>query len=399
MGKRSKLNAAAGVLSLWFVAGIGAAEEANTDPWVVAGFTQEQRERVRAVIQGGVDDGLIAGASLLLYHGNVEVFSEAFGFADLESRRPFTTDDVVALASISKPHTATTIMMLVDQGKLSFDDPVDRYLPEFGELELRGSREQVASPTVGQLLSHTAGFPAGRDAPMIPLVYSKPDFAAATRAIAEHGLAYRPGTGYAYTELDFVTAARVAQVVTGKDFDDLMRQLLLEPIGATKTTFRPSQEVIDAMPIQYNHRDRKLIPRPPRRVRGPGTTFDPGGSLVGDLDGVARLFLLHYNRGKVDGERLIDPELLELMYVSHPSAKQYGLGFNLEWMPTDGTKPIVRHGGATGTMAWIDFELEVVGVFFTQTPARQVMPFTIRVFTTFGEVGLGRFGTTEIPGR
>jgi hypothetical protein len=60
---------------------------------------------------------------------------------------------------------------------------------------------------------------------------------------------------------------------------------------------------------------------------------------------------------------------------------------------------MVRHGGATGTMAWIDFELEIVGVFFTQTPARQVMPFTIRVFTTLDQIGLGRFGDTENPGR
>jgi CubicO group peptidase (beta-lactamase class C family) len=264
---------------------------------------------------------------------------------------------------------------------------------------MRGTGEPVDAPTIGQLLSHTAGFPAGRDAPMIPLVYTKPDFAAAAEAIARHGLAYRPGEGYAYTELDYVTAARVAEVATGKDFDDLMREILLEPIGASRTTFRPSQETIDAMPRRYDLRDGALVARPPRRYRGPGTTFDPGGSLVSDLDGVARLLLLHYNRGKVAGRQLISPELLDLMYAAPPSAEKYGLGFNLEWMPTDGTRPMVRHGGATGTMAWVDFELGIVGVFFTQTPARQVMPFTIGLFTTLGEISLGRFGETEIPGR
>ncbi len=382
------------------VAVVGSADEPTPpDPWLAAGFTAEQRQQVRDVIRSGIDDGSIAGASLLLYHDGVEIFKEALGYADLESERPFTTDDVVALASISKPHTATTIMILVDQGKLSLDDPVDRYLPYYAELKHRDTGEPMPAPTIRQCLSHTAGFPAGRDAPMIPLVYGQPDFEAACRTIARNGLSYRPGEGYAYTELDYVTVAHVAEKVTGKDFDDLVRELLLEPIGAVRTTFRPSQEVIDTMPTRYNHRDGKLVPQPARRFRGPGTTFDPGGSLVGDLEGVARLFLLHYNRGRVGDTQLIEPERLALMYQAPPSAKRYGLGFNLEWMPEDGTKPMIRHGGAFGTMAWVDFENRIVGVFFTQTPARQVMPFTSRAFTTFAVTGLGRMHETEEPGR
>jgi CubicO group peptidase (beta-lactamase class C family) len=396
--RRWRWAALIGLVSIG-VAGLGATQDNAPDPWLEAGFDEAQRQRIRSVIQRGIDEGSIAGASLLLYHDDIEVFREAFGWADLASKRPFTTDETVVLASISKPHTATTIMILVNQGKLGLDDRVDRYLPYYAELEHRDTGEPMPAPTIRQCLSHTAGFPGLRVAPMIPLLYAQPDFEAACRAIAKHGLAYRPGEGYAYTELDYVTVAHVAEKVTGKDFDDLMRELLLEPIGAAHTTFRPSQQVLDTMPTQYHLRDGTLVPTPGRRYRGPGTTFDPGGSLVGDLDGVARLLLLHFNRGRVNGRQLIRPELLERMYAVQPAADRYGLGFNLEWSPDDGSAPLVRHGGATGTMSWIDFELGIVGVFFTQTPARQVMPFTTRAFTTIAASGLGRMRETEIPGR
>ena len=87
------------------------------------------------------------------------VFREAFGVADLDTKKPFTVDAPCRIASVTKPHTSTLLAMLVDQGKLSWDDPVDKYLPQFAKLTVKGKGPASRSPKIRELLSHTAGFP------------------------------------------------------------------------------------------------------------------------------------------------------------------------------------------------------------------------------------------------
>jgi CubicO group peptidase (beta-lactamase class C family) len=100
-----------------------------------------------------------ACGALLIIHRGEPVFREGFGVASLENGKPFTIDAPSRIASVTKPHTSTLIAMLVEQGKLAWDDPVDKYLPTFAGIAVRDKGPATRTPKIRELLSHTAGFP------------------------------------------------------------------------------------------------------------------------------------------------------------------------------------------------------------------------------------------------
>ena len=122
------------------------------------GVTQDQLESLAEIMRQAVEQEQIAGGSFLVAHKGEVVFREAFGYADIESKRPFTTDELLPIASVSKPFLASVLMVLVEQGKLKLDDPVAKYLPEFKGKRVEGSQSPARPMTIRHLLSHTAGF-------------------------------------------------------------------------------------------------------------------------------------------------------------------------------------------------------------------------------------------------
>lgn len=357
-----------------------------TGDWIEHGFSLQDKDDLRNCFQEGVDRKVIPGGSLMIVHKGEVIFSEAFGLADIEKRRPFTTDDLCRLASVTKPHTATVIVMLADQGRLSLDDPVDKYLPEFKEIEVRGQGPAKKMPTIRQLLSHTAGF-AGTQA-LKSGAYSLRDDGDLSDVVADivrQGLVAEPGTRYAYTGLGYFTAGRVAEVVTGKPFDTIMREMLLDPIVAEQSTFRPSEQAKKTIPTPYHLVDGRLE-RLTNLSRG--TVIRPGGGLYSTLDGVARFLLLHRNRGMINGRRIVSASSLAEMYVPQPGTpgQGYGLGFNFLRKGPDGATRRIQHIGASGTLAWIDFDLDLVIVILTQVPQSQTQPFRRRVMEKIEEI-------------
>ncbi len=101
--------------------------------WRTHGFTIEHRKNLREPFERAIEKHFIPGGALLVIHRGDVIFREGFGVANIETKRPFTVDAPCRIASVTKPHTATLIAMLVDQGKLAWDDPVDRYLPKFSK--------------------------------------------------------------------------------------------------------------------------------------------------------------------------------------------------------------------------------------------------------------------------
>ncbi|MHC4995760.1 MAG: serine hydrolase domain-containing protein [Planctomycetota bacterium] len=357
-------------------------------------LTDVGRGAIRGAFQKAMDDGLIAGGSLLLLHHGQLIFNEAYGYAELTTQRPFTTDTAANLASTSKPHTSTLIMTLVEDGLIDLDEPVSTYVPEMRGIKLKETGEVVTAPTMRQLLSHTAGFEALSKAgyeETIELVFvDRNHFGDSADAIAENGLAYRPGTDYRYGQLGMAVAAHVAETVTGKGWETLYRERLAGPLEMKVSSWYPDQSTIDAMATRYNYKDGRLIPAAKRNVRTPPLPIDPAASLVADMRSVARLFQLHENLGQFNGKRVLSEESVREMHRPQPAAPGYGLGLNLSWLPKDGTGAIVNHGGANGTMAWADLETGVVGVIFTQTKAREIPQWRDNIYGALHEAGVGR---------
>ena len=356
----------------FLTAGTGMGKELPTSSWEEHGHTKAELESIRAAFQIGIDKSFIPGGSLMLIHKGDIILKEGFGLANLESKTPFSADAPCRIASLTKPHTTTMVAMLVDQGKLSFGDTVDEYIPEFRKLKVQGQDKQVTTPTLAQCLSHTTGFPSNNDlnAGKFSLNFNG-TLETVTRELASKELFHAPGTNYAYSRLGFMTAGRVVEIVTNLSYEEAMKKILFDRIGAKESTF-DLEALEDRIPTAYERTKSGLMVR---TGEGLGTTINPGGALIATPDGIARLFMLHRNQGKVDGKQIISKQVLQKMYVPQPgsegSGMGYGLGFRITQKRPDGTANRIQHTGGSGTIGIIDFDLDLIVIILTQVPQAQ----------------------------
>jgi CubicO group peptidase (beta-lactamase class C family) len=375
-----------------------AAGSARAGPAVL---TDAQRQALRAVINEAITRRLIPGASLAVLSRGSVVFREAFGRAEFEAERPFTTDLPCFIASVSKPISATYFVRLDERGVISLDDPVEKFLPEFKGVRVQGGGPATTTLRVWHLLSHRSGLPGNAD-----LGDARPqrlaraagaarpdgdDPAAAaegfsleqvTRRWVKEGLRAEPGARFAYGSSGYMVAARIAEVVTGRRFEKLLQEDLLDPLSMTATTFHPTAETLRRAPARYlstpngTQRESRTMPLPVA-----GGLINPAGGLCSRLDDMTAFVALHLNRGIVGEKRFIKAESLARMHRPHPprateAAEGGGLGYGLGWnvMAPGG---FVRHLGASGTLAWVDLRHEHAGVLLTQVkwgPTRAIIP-------------------------
>ena len=159
-------------------------------------------------------------------------------------------DTIFWIASMTKPITATAVLMLQDEGKLSVDDPVEKYLPEFKDLKTADGKP--ARVTIRHLLTHTSGMgEISADearaitnlAGLIPLYVAKP-------------VKFEPGTKWVYCQSGINTAARIVEVVSGMSFDEFVERRLFGPLGMKDTTFYLTEEQLPRLATSYRRTDK-----------------------------------------------------------------------------------------------------------------------------------------------
>ena len=312
---------------------------------------------LRDFFQPYLNQRAVAGAVTLVANKQGVLATEAFGFADLAQQRPMAPDTVFWIASQSKPMTATAFMMLVDEGKVSVDDPVEKYLPEFkgqrvsvdlgqGRTELRPPSRPVA---VRDILSHTSGFRF--KSPLEQPTLDTLPLAAAVRSHAELPLQWEPGSKYLYSNAGINTAARIIEVVSGQAYEDFMRTRLFEPLGMKETTFWPTEAQVRRMAKVYKPNAAKtdLEETPYDQLRYPltdRTRFPmPAGGLFSTAQDTARFCQMLLNRGVFQGRRyLSDTSFQELTKRQTPVTVKDSYGFGLA-IAADS----FGHGGAQAT--------------------------------------------------
>jgi arylsulfatase A-like enzyme/CubicO group peptidase (beta-lactamase class C family) len=354
--------------------------------WEDHGFREEGRREIRKIFQEGIDGKVIPGGSLMILHRGEVVLREAMGVADLETKRPFAVDSPCRIASLTKPHTATLLILLEEKGFLKLDDPVDLYLPEFHGLRIRDKGKSTRAPSIRECLSHTAGFSGSKERRVnwdssINLL----TLGATVTELAKQELNTAPGTNYDYSGDGYLVAGRIAEVVMGRSFQDLMRRYLLEPLGTQSATFVPSEHMRPMIPVQYDRTNRGLIPR--IREQSP-RSISPGGGMVSTLDDIARFLLLHRNEGKVGQLEIVSKAALQKQYEAHPASKGtgYGLGFNILATRGDGTASRVQHTGASGTLGLIDFDRDLIVIVLTQVDQSKIGGWRSKLLKTIAEV-------------
>lgn len=271
-----------------------------------------------ALLQPFVQKHELAGAVALVADKDKLLSVEAVGFADVAKGRAMKTDSVFWIASQSKPMTATAVMMLVDEGKIALDDPVEKYLPEF-----RGQRvvvekddnhtllQKPAHPiTIREVLSHMSGLPF-KSAIEEPTLDGLP-LAAAVRSYAMTPLQTEPGTHYQYSNAGINTAARIIEVVAGVKYEDFMQRRLFGPLGMKDTTFWPSEAQARRVASSYRPDagktnlvefpiDQLIYPLTDRTRRFPM----PAGGLFSTARDTALFCRMLLNGGELNGRRYL----------------------------------------------------------------------------------------------
>jgi CubicO group peptidase (beta-lactamase class C family) len=361
-------------------------------------------DAIQTYLQPLANNHTIAGAVTLVATADKTVYLKATGYRDLSSREPMPENALFWIASTSKPMTATAFMMLVDEGKINLDDPVEKYLPEFkgqkvgphhpdaaanapGESAPKASTELVpaAHPIrIREILSHTSGlrFRSAAQPGALDLLPLKD----AVRSYAAEPLLYQPGTDYEYSNEGLNTAARIIEVVSGIPYERFMQERLFNPLGMTDTTFWPNPEQISRLAMSYQldaqTKDLKEItvgqltyPLDDRLHRFPM----PAGGLFSTAKDVATFCQMILNGGTFHGKRLLSQAAVNQM-TSQQNGGHGGTSYGLGWSVGQHS---FGHGGAFKNAVDIDPSAGRILVFMVQqngpwgTPAGDAMVSTL----------------------
>jgi CubicO group peptidase (beta-lactamase class C family) len=345
-----------------------------------AGMSAARLARIPVRMKEFVSDGKTAGVvTLIARHGHVASL-DAVGYQDLESKTPMRPDTVFRLASVTKPVTCAGIMILVDEGRLSLIDPVEKFLPEFKGLKLNpcGTRAgyncELVTPSrpvnILDLMTHTSGLPAGAPAS------GEPPKTLAERVASVHGatLLFEPGTAWDYSNIGIAALGRVIEVVAGQPYDRFLAERIFQPLAMKDTFFfvPPDKASRVASVYRYETDGLHLVPMPQPKFPA------PEGGLFSTAGDMARFHQMLLSKGTLDGQHILSAAAVEAMTTSQTGSMKAGFapgvghGFGFEVVrETLGTfrynsiGSFVK-GGAYRTYGWVDPAKDLVGIIFMQ---------------------------------
>jgi CubicO group peptidase (beta-lactamase class C family) len=344
-------------------------------------------------LQPFVEKNELAGAVVLVAGPDKVLAVETVGYANREAKTAMSADNMFWIASMTKPMTAAALMMLVDEGKVSLDDPVEKYLPEFkGQWMISElGKDQITlkkpkrAPTLRDCLRHTSGMPFKTilEDPTIDKLLLKD----AVKSYAMIPLQYEPGERYVYSNAGINTAGRVVEVVSKMSFEDFMTKRLFEPLGMTETVWRLSPAQMKRLATTYRPgKDRALDPMAIAPLAQPLSDATrqpcPGGGLFSTAKDVAAFGQMILRGGTTaSGQRVLSESAIREMTRTQTDdllnkgkgENGYGLGFSTtkKGKPLDptGGNPVAGacgHGGAYATNLWINPDTKLVTVYMVQ---------------------------------
>ncbi len=332
-------------------------------------------ESLASRLQPFVDHQELAGAVMLIADQDEVLTAEAVGWADVAGKKAMQVDSMFWIASQSKPITAAALMMLVDEGRVLIDDPVERYLPEFqGQMvvaEKDADHALLCRPnhpiTVKNILSHTSGLPfkSALEEPTLDVF----PLSARVRSYAMTPLEFQPDSKYQYSNAGINTAARIIEVVAKTSFEQFLNERLFQPLGMKDTTFWPNSDQVARIAKSYQPGPDKqgleettisqlYYPLTDRKERFPM----PAGGLFSTAHDLARFYRMLLNRGELDGKRyLSEAAVRKLTSRQTPPELSSSYGFGLSVSETT-----FGHGGAYSTNTTADTQHGLIFVWLVQ---------------------------------
>jgi CubicO group peptidase (beta-lactamase class C family) len=334
--------------------------------------------KIRQTVERFVGDHEIAGAVTLVATPNRIVHLDAVGQANVATNQSMRPDAIFWIASMTKPITAATILMLQDEGKLSVDDPVAKHIPEFGKLTTADGKP--ARVTIRHLLTHTSGLSEISSeqargcetlSDVIPLYVAK-------------AVQFEPGSKWVYCQSGINSAGRIVEIVSGQSFVEFLNRRLFTPLGMRDTTFYLSPDQLARLATSYRRTDQgALEPASIMLLFGKSATSRDrfpaaNGGLFSTATDYARFCQMLLDNGEAEGKRFLSPASIRLMSTIQTDRLQTGFTLGNGWgigccvvrepqgitaMLSPGT---FGHGGAYGTQAWIDPQAKRIYILMVQ---------------------------------
>ncbi|MBL4595537.1 MAG: beta-lactamase family protein [Robiginitomaculum sp.] len=362
--------------------------------------------RLDAVLAELVAENSVPGISLLLYENGVETYFNAVGDVDRENAKPMTRKAVARYYSMTKPIIGVAMMKLYEEGKFAFDDPIEKYLPEYANLKVYAGKDDdekvllddLQRPvTILDLMRHTAGFAYGLlgQTPVDALYRSagllRPDKTNAefSAKLASFPLLHQPGEKWVYSVATDVQG-RLIEVLSGQSLGEYLAETIFMPLDMPHTAFSVKPEHLELFSPAYRLTRNGVVRMTDNvffQVDAPflgGSAFEGGGGgLVSTVDDYTKFTQMLVNGGAMGDVRIISEASMALMTQNHlgdiPSDRfgpDTGFGFNfavkIGQAPDTGLRlPIGSYhwGGAGGTFFWVDpqnnltlvYQIQVLG--------------------------------------
>jgi CubicO group peptidase (beta-lactamase class C family) len=351
-----------------------------------AGMNPEMLARIPIRMKEFVDAGKTAGVvTLVMRHGHVASL-DAVGYQDLERKTPMKVDSIFRIMSVTKPITCAGVMALVDEGRLSLLDPVEKFVPEFKDLKVNpcGTRvgfncefvPPVRPINILDLMTHTSGLgeAGGRGGP-VASPNSRTEMVAASTSRAT--LLFQPGTAWNYSNFGIAVLGQIIEVASGEPYDQFMAERLFQPLGMKDTFYDVPAGKADRVATIYTFADGKLKPLI-RSVPAGARIPSPDSGLLSTASDLARFNQMILNQGVLNGKRVLSAAATEGMTTSYtgniPAGYAPGVGQGYGYEVVREPLGMYRYtsigtfekAGVYRTYVWVDRAKDLVGVILMQ---------------------------------
>jgi CubicO group peptidase (beta-lactamase class C family) len=374
--------------------------------------------RLTETLEGYVEDGKLAGGVVQIMQGDELLYADAFGWRDIDGQVPMTEDTIFRIASQTKAIVTVGALILQEEGKLTIQDPISKYLPEWADVKVATPNDRggydlvpVRRPiTIRDLMTHTSGigYGSGFGAPapgsdlweqagFVNWYFADKDqpIRELVRQMAALPMPAQPGERWIYGyNVDILGA--IVEVASGMPLDAFLKDRIFDPLGMTDTQFYLRPDQADRLVTIYSAGPNGVVEAPVEGrdvsqgayVNGPRRAFSGGAGLTSTAHDYTRFLQMLLNYGELDGVRVLSRKTVELMTVNHLPANigeqgpGTGMGLGVSVLEdlgkrgTLGSEGEFGWGGAYHSTYWVDPAEGLTVVYFTNIiPAGDVDDF------------------------
>lgn len=386
-------------------------------------ITEVAIKRLDSTLKSFVDNRDVAGVSALIYEKGEEVYYNAFGYADLKKRKPMERNTLVQIYSMTKPITGTALMSLYEKGKFKLDDPLEKYAPEFANMQVykgvdstgKMILEPIKRPiTIRDITRHTGGFTTRNDIPRLSNALRLADpfnwennLDQMAAKLGRVPLWFQPEEKWEYGPSVDIQAFLVERI-SGQPYAEYLQEHVLGPLNMKETRYFVPKSDQKRMSATYSHDNLGFLDQQDDQESHAYNygkwKLTPGGwGLTSTLDDYMTFAQMLVNMGSLDGVKILEPETVELMATNHldenikdrswlPSKGQVGFGIDFAVRLRAPASKKENNGvvgeffwdGAASTLFWVDPVNKLTAVFFVQ-----IFPFNGTLHKKFRDAVYG----------